>query len=496
MPFDRTRFLRALHSAVCGDVLDSDADRARFSVDESIFTLLPEVVVAPKDEADVRAVVSVAREFGVPITSRAGGSGVAAQSIGTGIILDFKPHFGKILQISSDSVTVEPGVILLDLNRELAKVGRRFVPDPSSKDVCAIGGMVATNASGPHSYTYGTTREHVRELWLVLSDGEATISSALAKKYPTLHAEIGQRRALIEKVTPKVRKNSSGYELKELLKDPPDYTRFLVGSEGTLALTTKIELRTIPLPEVVTLALLPFTSLQDALDAVPEVTELEPVAIELVDSYILWAMKTADPTMAVDFGLERAEACLFVEWESKPPRIGSSARIFEDVTRQTRLWELRSKGSKLLHEQAEVCKRKPLRCIEDSIVPVRRLSAFVLELKEILRTHDCDGAVFGHAGDGHVHVNPKIDISAPRLKERLRRLMEEVYSLVLRMGGSISGEHGDGMLRARYAGRQWGELLPLFQQVKDTFDSGNLFNPGKKITKQGAEWPPFRTFFS
>jgi len=491
---DGDRFADELRSNLQGDVLNSFHDRIRYSTDESIYTSTPSVIVVPKDEADVQVAMAIAQFFMVPITARGGGTSIAGQAIGTGMVMDFQQYFKRILDISGETATVQPGVILQNLNTALAKYGRRFAPDPGSRATATLGGMVSTNASGPHSYLHGSTRDHVKRLRVVLSDGAIMDSGALEHRFPTLHKAIHAREKLIQDVSPRVRKNSSGYPLQELCGDSPDYARFLVGSEGTLSLITEIEVKTIPLAQSTCLAIFPFSSIQAAIEALPEIRSAEPAAIELIDDYVLQAMNRVTPSFASALGLDQAKASLWVEWESEAPRSldSSLCKIIEDPFGQSHLWTIRSKASKYLHEQAT--HRVPLRCIEDGVVPIEKLSEYVAELRQLLKRHNCDGAIFGHIGDGHLHVNPNIDVTAPHLPQRLDQLMEDFYSLVLRMGGSISGEHGDGVLRRRYVDRQWSSVMPLFQLVKETFDPAGLLNPGKKISLGNSLVPPYRNF--
>lgn len=490
--FDRDRLVQELRKNLQGDVWNTPSDLSRFSTDESIFSQLPSVVVAPKDEADVQAIIAVAQFFMAPITARGGGTSVAGQAIGSGIVVDFQPYFQKILDISSDSAVVQPGVTLQNLNSGLAKFRRRFAPDPGSRASCTLGGMVATNASGPHSFYYGSTRDHIQRLRVVLADGAIMESTSLLHRFPSLHRSLEARKSLIQDNQPKVRKNSSGYALEELCSKSPNYARFLVGSEGTLALTTEIEVQTIPQAPLTTLAVFPYLNLEQALSALEEIQDFSPVAIELVDSFLLRAIRKVNPSLARLVGLEKAKASLWVEWEGSAPKALRQDNCFliEDKEGQSHLWTLRTRASKYLHEQSD--HRKPLRCVEDGVVPMDKLSHYVEELQETLKKHDCEGAIFGHVGDGHLHVNPRIDVTAPRLPQRIEQLMNAVYGLILRLGGSISGEHGDGVLRRRFAEMQWAPLIPLFQQVKETFDPAEILNPGKKISCGPLPMPPFR----
>ncbi|HLG20526.1 MAG TPA: FAD-binding oxidoreductase [Bdellovibrionota bacterium] len=484
--------IRDLRLELRGEVWEQEERRAAYSTDESIFSIFPLAVVLPADEEDVRALLQIASRHGVPLTARGGGSSTAGQAIGPGLVVDFSRHFNRILSISENSAVVQPGVVLEDLNRELAGAGRRFAPDPSSRAYCTLGGMVANNASGPHAYKFGATRNHVRRLRLVLADGRIAESTEVGSFFPSIIRSIVAARNRIESRIPKTRKNASGYHVSTLIPPMTDLTPLLVGSEGTLALTTEIELATVPLPEKCNTAVFSFDSLSVAVAAAEPLRSSRPAAIELVDRYILKAMQTGDAGFIDSLGLTTAQASLWVEWEGEIPSVlrKEAAALLENSDVQKHLWALRSDASKILHAQPGA--RRPLRCVEDGVVPTDRLGTYVTELREILRRHDCDGAIFGHAGDGNIHVNPNVDVGKPRLPARIESLMNDVYDLIFRLEGSISGEHGDGLLRKNYMARQWGDLLPLFREIKAAFDPRGILNPDKKLPDGEFRIPGFR----
>jgi FAD/FMN-containing dehydrogenase len=464
--------VRKLRAGIRGKVHESPLEREPYATDESVFRIVPRVAVCPFDEEDVRVAVQIASAERVPVSARGGGTSVAGQAIGPGIVLDFSKQMNRVLDVSSESAVVQPGVVLEDLNRQLAERGRRFAPDPASRAWCTIGGMAGNNASGPHALRYGDTRRHLIRMRVVLADGSVASSDGLAMRFSPLAEETRRSAAAIRAAVRDVSKSSSGYHLAALLADPPDFTGLLVGSEGTLALATELTLRTIPLPERTSTAVFAFGSMDAALRAVPDLRKGSPLAIELIDRHIVEAL-------GGEAGLADAVASLWVEWEGAPPAEASEpVRIETDPMRQAQLWSLRSKASKALKERPG--SRRPLRVIEDGIVPAPRLVEYVAELREILLRHDCDGAIFGHAGDAHVHVNPGIDVGKPRLAERIEALMDEANALVLRLGGLPSGEHGDGLLRGRYFGDWAGPLIPLYGRVRDAFDPRRILNPGAK----------------
>lgn len=483
--------IRELRLHLEGDVLSSYHERVSYATDESIFSLLPALVVAPKSVKDVQSLIEVANYYQLSISARGGGTGVAGQSIGSGIVVDFKKYFNQILDIASDHVRLQPGVVLKDLNAALLKQGRKFAPDPGSWRTCTVGGMAATNAAGPHCFKYGSTREHLLDMNVVLSSGVETKATNLAQQFPLLAENIKIHQGRIQSQMPLVRKNSSGYALQELCADPPRFERFLVGSEGTLCMTTELTLKTVPLPQKTILGVYGFQSLEETLAFVAELRATNPSAIELLDEFILKALNAAHPGILNNLQLSLARYSIWVEWEDDGLPITSRVgHLVHDTSERLNLWAIRSKASKYLHEQAR--DRQPLRCIEDTVVPVAELEPYMLALIEILKRHGCMGAIFGHIGDGHLHVNPQIDVTQPRLWSRIEYLMDEVYALVLKHGGSISGEHGDGMLRASYVKKQWHPVMDLMLTVKNRFDPKWIFNPGKKLSQNLVVHPPLK----
>lgn len=489
-----TSFLEDLKKNIQCEILSDDSHLKTYQTDESIFKILPTVIVFPQNEQDVQTVVQIASQYQVPITARGGGSGVAGQSIGRGIILDFSKHMNQILDVSKNHAVVQPGVVLSSLNEKTLKFGSKFGPDPGSVDRCTLGGMIANNAAGPHALVFGSTRDHIQSLNLVLSNGQSTNSQTLAGNMKAYVEHIKQHAGLIRSSKRNVDKNSSGYFLDGLLDTPPAFEKLIVGSEGTLALVTQSTLKLVPLQEKISFAVFGFESMGKALMNVKSLRESKACCIELMDQTILNVVQKENPRLVQELQLENASASLWVEWNGEVPNEWKSKTTFTTSNKDEirRIWGERSKVSKWLHAQAESQNRKPLRCIEDACVPIDRLVTYVMELNDLLERHDCKGAIFGHVGNGHLHVNPAIRIDVPDLEHRIQLLMDEFYDLVLDVGGTISGEHGDGILRVPYARKQWKDLWPLFEFVKKSFDPKGIFNPDKKVPFQSANWPELK----
>jgi FAD/FMN-containing dehydrogenase len=486
--------LKNLQSNIQGEVFSNTSDVAAYTTDESIFTVQPHVVVCPKNDQDIVATVEWANENNISITARGGGTGVAGQSIGSGIILDFSKHMNQILNLSKERAIVQPGVVLGNLNQKALEFGSKFGPDPGSWDRCTIGGIIATNAAGPHALMYGSTRDHVELLDLVLSNGKQTSSRQLSKDMDSYVQQISKQADLIRKTKRNVDKNSSGYYLEALLEKPASFEKLIVGSEGTLALVTQATLKLVELPKKISFAVFGFESMGKALMNVNALRESGACCIELLDQTILNVVRKKNPELLRGMGIENASASLWVEWNQEIPdrwekMAGYSTEDSEDICR---IWKQRSNFSKWLHAQAEKENRKPLRCIEDACVPMDALIQYVMALSDLMERHDCRGAIFGHVGNGHLHVNPAIRTDLPNLVERIQKLMDEFHDIVIGLGGTISGEHGDGILRVPYAKKQWKDIWPLFEFIKRSFDPKGILNPDRKVPVQYYPWPELK----
>jgi FAD/FMN-containing dehydrogenase len=489
-----TTFIEDLKKNVKGDVLDRPDERSLYENDESIFSITPKAVVFPKRDQDVEAIIQIADYHNVPVTARGGGTGIAGQSIGSGIIINFSKYMNQILDMSADQVIVQPGLILQTLNDHLLKKGKKFAPDPGSKDQCTIGGMVANNAAGPHALSYGSTRDHVKHLEVILSNGRKTDTRTLSFE---LESYVNQIKVYSDKILASKRnvdKNSSGYFLEGLLGATPSFEKLLVGSEGTLAMVTQATLDLVSIPEHTTLAVMGFDSMGKAVKHVKALRESKACCIELLDQTILNVIRNENPALIKELKLENASVSLWVEWNGPIPADFKNLVLFssEKIEEIRRMWGQRSKVSRWLHSQAANQKRKPLRCIEDACVPIDSLVTYIMELNDLLDRHDCKGAIFGHIGNGHLHVNPGIKTDGTNLRDRIQVLTDEFYNLVLELGGTISGEHGDGILRVPYAKKQWKDIWSVFELVKKTFDPKGIFNPDKKVPMTPTQWPALK----
>jgi FAD/FMN-containing dehydrogenase len=494
-----------------GELLTDSTSRDRYSLAECIYRVIPCAAVLPASREDVHEALRLAREEGLPLTARGAGSAVAGQSLGSGIILDFSAHMNRILEVNPEErwARVQPGVVLGALNRELAGSGLRFAPDPSSSEFCTLGGMIANNAGGPRSVRYGPTRDHVLSLSAALAGGEVletrpvaldelsqARSGDLHRLSRSLFGLVSPCLEEIRRVTPKVRRNASGYELLRCVHPQGvDLTQLLVGSEGTLAVTLEAKLKLTQIPAAIATALLYFRDLQSLGAGVLQALRHDPSAVEALDRSFLDLIRlSGQPEVRLLPG--DTEAVLIVELEGADAAevAGKLENLAADLVRsgvadgilpgldpatRSRIWEIRKAASPILTARQE--RLRNTRFIEDACVPTARLPEFLHEIRRILAHHQMQAAIFGHAGDAILHVNPFLDPSDPQIALKMERIAMEYDEMVLSLGGSLSGEHGDGRLRTPFLGRAFGKVATLFRDIKEAFDPRGLLNPGIKV---------------
>jgi FAD/FMN-containing dehydrogenase/Fe-S oxidoreductase len=509
---DSGRLEGALRERLRGEVRFDRKSRLLYSTDASIYQIEPLGVVLPRDEDDVRSALLLAAEEGVPVLPRGGGTGLAGQTVGRALVLDFSKYMSAILEIDPDRrrARVQPGARLDRLNRAAAAHGLHFGPDPATIRQCAIGGMIGNNACGARSIVYGKTVDHVESLRCLLADGEAvdlgwTSRTALADT-PGRAGEIG--RSLLEMVEPhrerirsrypRVPRRVSGYNFDLLLEDEINLARMIVGSEGTLATVVEAELDLTPLPQHHALVLLAFRDRFAAMDAVPRILPERPSALEIVDDRVLrGARDLLEHRASAALVPDDSRAALFVEFqgdtaeeaESRARDFGVRARdlpgaphvgVYLDAAEQLRAWALRRAALGLLYRT--VGDVKPVPFVEDTGAPPERLGEYTRRFDEVILKHECTSGFFGHAGQGCLHIRVDLNLKDGRDVGRMRRIAEEVADLVVEFGGSLSGEHGDGLARSEFLPRLFGpEIMELHRSAKRVFDPGGRMNPGKIV---------------
>lgn len=501
---------RDLRSLTAGGCFFDQETLQQYSSDRCWYKVTPLCVVQPTSADEVSAIAAYCNERGVPLIPRGAATGLAGQAIGMGVILDFTKSMNAILSIGNNSVTVQPGLVLDTLNTELGKSGMFFPVDPASAAECTLGGMIGTNAAGAHGVRYGATKDHVQGLTIVLSNGEQVNlthpltnrsgSSFFNSIAGTLTPLLRENVATINDRFPPVRKNSSGYNLKDAVAaQDVDFRKLIVGSEGTLAIVVEATLATAVRPLHRLGALIYFGSYDQATDATLLALELGPSAVEILDhTYVTLAkgFKPETDRLIID----EAKALLYVEFEGtsaddvqqsilKLSRTVSLSRPLKFLPLNTEqelrtLWELRERASQVINSGTSTNKAS---FIEDVAVPPERLPDYITGLGAILKKYGIDFSLYGHAGTGNIHCAAFVDLTDLRHYRVIDAVALEVYDLAISLGGTLSGEHGDGFVRTPFLQRLYGpEVYELFRTVKRTFDPNNILNPGKIIGDQHA----------
>lgn len=506
-----------LAASVSGEVRYDRLNRALYSTDASVYQIVPLLVVLPRTEADIVATVNACADFRVPLTARGGGTSQAGQAIGPGVILDCSKYLDGVLEINAAErwVRVQPGCVLDDLNLAVKPHGLHFAPDISTSNRATIGGMIANNSSGTHSLIYGKTVDHVLELKVVLADGSIIDAQPLderdveAKCRQTDLEGAGYRKVRslaaihaeeIDRRFPKILRRVGGYNL-DLFTDSSqrfNLAHLFVGSEGTLGITLEAKLRLLELPKAKALLVVQFDELLDALAATPAILAHAPSAVEVLDHYVLGSTRlNPEASRLRDFLHGDPDAILLVEFygdpaEELPPRLealeadlrqrgfGSHFHRATDAGAQARIWKLRKLALGL--SMAEKGDAKAISFVEDSAVAPERLRDYIAEFLAVVARHRTTAGVYAHASVGCLHVRPVINLKTVEGVRQFEAIAAEVADLVLKYGGALSGEHGDGLVRSPFQEKMFGPALyNAFRELKTTFDPHNILNPGKIV---------------
>ena len=511
-----------LQEHLLGEVMTSVDARRYFSTDASIFTVAPSIIVYPRNENDVRKTTRFAWQLAergrvIPITARGWGTDVTGAAIGSGIMLVFPAHMNRIVELDQKTgvVVSEPGLNYGRLQQTLQTHERFLPPFPASIEFSTIGGAVANNAAGEKSVKYGVTRDYVKSLRVVLANGEVIETGRLTRRelskklglttfegevYRSLDALIEENRDLINSSVRQTSKNAAGYNLFDVKKHDGsfDLTPLFVGSQGTLGIISEITCETeAHNPETVVFAAF-FDTTAAACEAVLELRKLSslPSAIEFVDGHLLKIVSELNPNQLKGaLPAQTPAAVLLVELDDpadrKRKKLAKQARkIFEKYaaefkeestpSKQAALWKIRHASATLLSYSDRQDKALPI--IEDGVVPVEKLDEFIGGVYRLFDAAQLDVAIWGHAGDGNLHVQPFLDISQLGDRQKAFRLMEEYYTFVTGLGGSTTGQHNDGRLRGPYLEKVYGQqLCEVFEKVKHVFDPHDIINPGVKV---------------
>lgn len=478
--------------------------RAAYSEGAGIARAVPEAVVVPRTPDEVAALVRWAASVRAPLVPRGSGSGMAGGAVGDAIIVDLsRQRDTHPVNASARTVAVGPGAIRDTVNAAAQRSGLRLPVDPSSSAFCTIGGMVATNAAGPHTLRYGSMRRWVGALDCVFADGRR----AMVRRGNPPPSDVTAVQRLLDDVRPAIAglgdtpahrgvlKDSSGYAIRDFAQSG-EIIDLLVGSEGTLALFVGIELALAPVPGATSSLLATFSSLESAVAGALRARDAGASACELLDRTFLDVVAEGG---TVRFE-SHVEAVLLAEVEGDTTTAAttnalalrtafeesgaSSVQVALDTATERTLWSLRHAASPILSRLDPAL--KSMQFIEDGAVPPERLPDYVRGVRRALDAAGMRGVIFGHAGDAHVHVNPLVDVRRIDWRERVEQLLDDVVTLTAMLGGTLSGEHGDGRLRTPLLSRVWpGETLELFGRIKHAFDPEGILNPGVKVPLAG-----------
>ncbi|WP_435021223.1 FAD-binding and (Fe-S)-binding domain-containing protein [Tundrisphaera sp. TA3] len=525
-----SRLRDRLSRETTAEVLLDEGSRWLYATDASLYQIEPLGVVVPRTGDDLAAAVRIAFEEGVPIVPRGAATSLSGQTIGEGLVLDLSKYLNRIGIVDRDRMTVkvEPGVVLDRLNAHLRPLGLMFGPDVSTGDRATLGGMIGNNSAGARSLKYGKVVDHVRSLDVVLDDGTRTTfgptsaedldricrqDDRVGRIHRSVRDTVARHRAAIEARFPKILRRVSGYNLDELVPglarrapgwvDGPwafNLARLIVGSEGTLAVIASAEVNVVPIPPAQGLVILSFASIPAALDRLNEIIATGPAAVEMVDRMMLdLAARNRDYARSLSFASGRPEAILAAQFyadsaEELADRAGDLARRFEgqpgvlgvrqslSESAKDDFWKIRKAGVSLL--MGMVGDHKPVAFVEDTAVAPEVLPAFYDRFAAILARHGTHGACYGHADVGCLHIRPVLNVKTAEGVETLREISREVSDLVVEFGGSMSGEHGDGLARSIWNRKLFGdEVYAAFGEVKHAFDPRDRMNPGKVVAE-------------
>ncbi|HKI55410.1 MAG TPA: FAD-linked oxidase C-terminal domain-containing protein, partial [Anaerolineales bacterium] len=478
-----------------------------------MYQIKPLGVAIPRTQDDLQSAIELAAKYKVPILPRGAGSSLGGQAIGEALILDCSHWLDSIIEIDAESrtATVEPGVVLSTLNSASAQYELTFGPDPASAERATMGGVIGNNATGAHSILYGMSADHLLSADVILGDGtlETWDVNLKSKLFPVIQNIQTNYAEAIKQNYPKSWRNSAGYRLNYLLpwspSTPPQWigeyypaniqpgtwnlAPLLAGSEGTLAVMRRAKVNLVPKPKYTILGVLSYSSIAEACDDVPRLLKINPSAVELIPRRILQLAKSV-PAYARQMGwiVGDPTAVLVVEFSGDQPsalkdavrQIGDVLTIAESKEEQARVWNVRKMGLGILDSRPYAA--RPVAFIEDCAIPVEELSAFVREVERIMSTHGTEGGIYAHASAGCLHIRPVLNLQKGEGVRALRSIGEQVFALTASLGGSMSSEHGDGIVTGEWIEKTYGkEVTNAMRVLKRAADPENLLNPNKML---------------
>lgn len=488
-----------------------------YSTDGSIFEIRPLAIFYPKDIYDIQIVLNIlnaATERGtiIPLIPRGRGTDQGGAPLGEGIIIEFYETLNQILEIGENFVRVQPGVRYGELQKMLKERGKYLPPYPASFELCTIGGAIANNSAGEKTLKYGSTRDFVISLKIMLANGDIIDTYPLERReldhkkkqssfegkiYHELTHILNYYKKAITESRPHTSKNSSGYDVWNLDKRGEfDLSQLLVGSQGTLGIVLEASLKIVDAPKKLGLITGYFENIDSASQAVMELLHLKPSALELADRYLIELVNKHDPSQLKGLLPKKMPALVILcEFDNedqhqlaKNMKLGKlimAKHAFEtketyDPDEQARLWKVRRSAAMVMWTITG--KKKALPIIEDGTVHASLLAEFLNEAYRILKKYNLTIAVWGHAGDADLHMQPFMDLSKKEDREKVFKVMDEFYAIVKELEGTATGEHNDGIIRTPYLELIYGkDMIKLFKDIKNLFDPFGLINPGKKV---------------
>lgn len=507
-PAEKTETLLAdLEQLIGKDQVQFDhMTRVLYSTDASNYQIMPIGVTFPRSADDVVAIHEAANRYNVPVLPRGGGSSLAGQTVGEALVMDFSRHLRRVRSVNAEAqvVDVESGLVLDHLNRGVASLGLMYGPDPASAGRATIGGCIGNNATGAHSIRYGMTADNIARLQVVLASGELVWldehNATLNGLRETVAGLVRQHQALIAERYPKTWRTVAGYALDKIDPDDVNLNWLFAGSEGTLGTIVRAEMMLVKRPEPLQkrLAMVHFDSLRASLEATPRILELKPSAIELMDKFLLDKTRVApgyrdkltfidgDPAavLVVEF-VGDSDSDLTAKVDDLKRHVHQlgyrgSVTIAETPEQQSNVWTVRKAGLGLL--MSERTEAKPIAFIEDAAVPVEHLADYISDVERIVTEEGTTYAIYAHASAGCLHVRPLVNLKTLKGREQYRNIATRVTEAVMKYQGTITGEHGQGIVRGEFGTHLFGdELTDAFRQIKHAFDPNNLMNPGKVV---------------
>src|SRR4051812_19534311 len=515
---------RKLKAEITGDVMFDGFSRGRYATDASHYQMMPLGVVAPRTVAEAERAIAIAREEGVSVLARGGGTSQSGQTVNESLVIDCSKHLTNIyeLDVGERRCVVEPGIVLDDLNRRLKPYGLWFPVDVSTASRATIGGMTANNSCGGRSLRHRTMRDNVLSVDAGLADGNKAHFGPVGAGLSNMAAEsplrpiarslldIGLREAdAIEANFPKVQRRVGGYNLDSFAPNAPGHNlaHILLGSEGTLAFSTRIALKLSPVLGRRAVGACHFGSFYEAMNAAQHLVKLAPIAVELVDRTMIelagqiamfrptleqFVRGTPAAILLVEFGeddqdenlsrlkkLHELMSDLGFGWDKPDAKWGGVADVL-DPALQAAITDVRTSGLNIMMSMKD--EGKPVSFVEDCAVPLMCLADYTSRLTEIFEKHDTRGTWYAHASVGCLHVRPVLNLRQEKDVKAMRAIAEEAFAMVRDYKGSHSGEHGDGIVRSEFHEFMFGKrLVKAFEEVKDKFDPQALFNPGKIV---------------